>query len=238
MFPSTPDGAPRTTRAGGLAALYVALAYLAAMPFFLLVVDYQKATTTAEKVTSILRNHQSMYVMYLVAYVLLGVVLAVLVLSLFDHLRRGSELGARLTTALGLTWSIALILSGMVFNYGMGTVVSLAESSPEQAAMAWQSIEPVALALGGAGGETLGGLWMLVLSWTAFRARALPSALGWFGAVTGLVGLISTVPALHDAAYGFGLLQIVWFAWLGTVLLRRGAITHRVVDPQPVLGAV
>jgi hypothetical protein len=28
------------------------------------------------------------------------------------------------------------------------------------------------------------------------------------------------VPVLKDLAYGFGLLQIAWFAWLGIVLLR------------------
>jgi len=75
MFPPTSHGTPHD-RAGGLAALYLALAYLAAMPFFLLVVDYPKATTAAEKVASIVRNYQSMYTMYLVTYVFLGVVMA------------------------------------------------------------------------------------------------------------------------------------------------------------------
>jgi hypothetical protein len=237
MFPSTSHGAPHD-RAGGLAALYLTLAYIAAMPFFLLVVDYPTATTVAERVTSIVHNYQGMYTMYLVTYVFLGVVMAVLVLSLSDRLRRGSELGARVATVLGLTWSIALILSGMVFNFGMGTVVSLAERSPDQAASAWQAIEPVAEALGGAGGETLGGMWMLLVSWTALRGHALPTTLAWLGATTGLIGLASTVPALHDAAYAFGLLQIVWFAWLGTVLLARRANAPQVVESEEVLGAV
>jgi hypothetical protein len=237
MFPRATDGAPRD-RAGGLAALYLALAYIAAMPFFLLVVDYQKATTAAEKVTSIVHNHQSMYAMYLVSYVFFGVVLAVLVLSLSDHLRRGSELLARVATVVGLTWSIALILSGMVFNHGMTTVVSLAEQSPEQAARVWQPIEIVADGLGGAGGETLGGLWLLLVSWTALRGRALPKALIWFGLANGLIGVASTVPAMHDGAYAFGLLQIVWFAWVGIVLLAHRASVPGPADRQEVLGAV
>ena len=237
MFPATSQGAPHD-KAGGLAAFYLALAYIAAMPFFLLVVDYPTATTAAEKVTSIVRNYQSMYVMYLVTYVFLGVVMAVLVLSLFERLQRGGELGARVATVLGLMWSTALVLSGMVFNHGMETVVSLAEKSPEQAAMAWQAIEPITDSLSGAGGETLGGLWMLLVSWTALRGRALPTTLAWFGAATGLIGLASTVPALHEASYAFGLLQIAWFVWLGTVLLARRANAPRLVDRQPVLGAV
>ncbi|RYV52829.1 DUF4386 family protein [Pengzhenrongella frigida] len=237
MFPVTQQGAPHD-KAGGLAALYLALAYIAAMPFFLLVVDYPAATTAAEKVTSIVRNYPSMYAMYLVSYVFLGVVLAVLVLSLFERLRHGSDLGARVATVLGLMWATALVLSGLIFNHGMGTVVSLAEKSPEQAAVVWQAIEPVTDSLSGAGGETLAGLWLLVVSWTALRGRALPTTLVWFGAATGLIGLVSTVPALHEASYAFGLLQIIWFAWLATVLLTHRANALGQIDRQLALGAV
>ncbi len=87
-----------------------------------------------------------------------------------------------------------------------------------------------------AGGETLGGLWMLLVGWTALRGRALPTTLAWFGAATGLIGLASTVPALAEASYAFGLLQIAWFAWLGTVLIARRTNTPRPVDLQPALG--
>jgi hypothetical protein len=214
------------------------LAYIAAMPFFLLVVDYQKATTAAEKVTSIVHNYQGMYAMDLVTYVFFGVVLAVLVLSLSDHLRRGNELLARVATVVGLTWSIALILHGMVFNYGMTTVVSLAQTSPEQAAQALRPIEIVAEGLGGAGGETLGGLWLLLVSWTALRGRGLPTALSWFGLAIGLIGVASTLPALHAGIYAFGLLQIIWFAWVGIVLLAHRANAARPVDHPQVLSAV
>ena len=238
MFPAPTQGAPNG-KAGGLAALYLAVAYLAAMPYFLLVVDYPNATTAAEKVASIVSNHQSMHVMYLVTYVFLGVVLAVLVLSLYERLRVGSELGARVATVVGLMWATALVLSGIVFNHGMETVVSLAATSPEQAAAAWQAIEPISDSLSGAGGETLGGLWMLLVCWTALRGGSLPRRLAWFGAVIGLVGLASTVPALHEASYVFGLLQIAWFVWLGTVLLARRATTPRpAADREPALDAV
>jgi hypothetical protein len=37
----------------------------------------------------------------------------------------------------------------------------------------------------------------------------------WVGAV----GIISIVPGLHDLAGLFGMSQIVWFVWLGIVLV-------------------
>ena len=42
-------------RAGGIAALYVAVAYLAAIPYFVLLVDYPSATDPVSKV-AILRT--------------------------------------------------------------------------------------------------------------------------------------------------------------------------------------
>ena len=68
MDARTRDDAMRQ-KVGGIAALYIALALLAAMPYFLLVVDYLGAVTAAEKVALVVANYASMYGMYLVTYV-------------------------------------------------------------------------------------------------------------------------------------------------------------------------
>lgn len=210
----------RLDRPGGVAALYLALAYLAAMPYFLLLVDYPSATTAAEKVALVTGNYASMYAMYIASYVVFGLALGVLALALGDRLRGAGSI-ARLATASGLLWAAALVGSGLVSTYGMTIVTGLAETAgPAAAAALWQAIEPVALALGGAGGELLGGLWVLLVSWATMRTGALPKPLGWLGALIGVLGVASVVPALHELAYGFGLLQIVWFAWLGVAMLR------------------
>jgi len=210
-------------RAGGVAALYVALALFAAMPFFLLVVDYGSAATIAEKVAVVVANYASLYAMYLVSYVFYGFALGVLAFALYDRLAGRAPALMRAATAMGLLWSVALVTSGMVWNYGMTTVVALAKTNPTQAQMVWQSVEPVSEALGGAGGEILGGLWILLLSVVALRSGALPKLLGWFGAIIGVAGLTSVVPPLHDAAIVFGLALIAWFIWVSVVLFKTKA---------------
>ncbi len=221
-------------KAGGVAALYLALALLAAIPYFLLVVDYPSASTAAEKVALIVGNYPSMYAMYLVTYVVFGLALGVVALVLYDRLRGDAPFVARVAAAVGLLWSAALVTSGLVTTYGMTTIEALAKTDRAQAALAWQAIEPVALGLGGAGGELLGGLWVLLVSWVVLRGGALSKAFGWFGVVIGVVGLASVVPPLHDAAIVFGLLQIVWFVWLGVALLRtKEAAAERSWVAQP-----
>jgi hypothetical protein len=218
----THDDAKRQ-KAGGVAALYIALALLAAMPYFLLVVDYQGAVTAADKVALVVDNYSSTYVMYLVTYVLYGFALGVLALALHDRLKAYAPSTVRAATAVGLVWSFVLVASGMVYTYGMTTIVALAETDLAQAQFAWQAISTVAQGLGGAGGEILGGLWILLLSVVTLRSGALPKLLGWFGIVLGAAGLASVVPPLNAAAIPFGLLLIVWFVWVGVALVRTKA---------------
>jgi hypothetical protein len=233
MKVTTRDDSSRL-KAGGVAALYLALAYLAAMPYFLLVVDYPSASTAAEKVGLIVGDYSSMYAMYLATYVLFGLALGVVALVLYDRLQADAPFVARVAAAVGLLWSIALVTSGLVTTYGMTTVEALAKTDRAQAVLAWQAIEPVALGLGGAGGELLGGLWVLLVSVLVLRGGALSKAFGWFGVVIGVIGLASVAPPLHDAAIVFGLLQIAWFVWLGlSLMLTKEAATERSLVAQP-----
>ncbi len=222
----------RQRSAGGLAALYLAVAYLLAMPFFLVVVDYQSVTRPAEKVALLASHHGSMHAMYLVTYVVFGIVLAVLALSLYQRLESSAPVVMQVATAVGLLWAFVLVASGMVFNAGMAAVVERYASDPGQAASMWQAIEPVAQGLGGSGGEVLGGLWVLLVSYAGLRATGLPKPLGWLGLAVGLAGILSLIPPLNDVAIAFGLLQILWFVWLGIAMLRTGERSERLLVPE------
>ena len=209
----------RQQKVGGFAALYLALAYLVAMPYFLVFVKYPSVVDPTEKVALLVSNHSSMRAVYLVTYIVFGVVLAVLALALYARLKDGAPILAQAATATGLIWAFVLIASGLVFNAGVAAVVDLHATDPAQAVSVWQTIEPVAQGLGGSGGELLGGLWVLLVSVAALRTGGLPKTLDWLGVAIGAAGVLSVVPVLKDLAYGFGLLQIVWFAWLGIVML-------------------
>ena len=222
--PEATHGA-RQQRAGGVAALYLAVAYLVAMPYFLIVVDYPSLTDPAQKVAALVEHQSSMYAMHLLTLVIFGIVLAGLTLALWKRLA-GSPTIAAAGCAVGLIWAAMLVASGLVFNFGAGTVVDLHATSPTQATAAWQAIEPVADGLGSGGGELLGGLWVLLVSVAALRTATLPRALNWLGILIGVAGIASVIPVLLDARYLFGLLQILWFIWLGVAMLRTPAIEN------------
>ena len=175
--------------------------------------------------------------MYLITYVVFGVVLGVLALALHGRLCSSASGLMQVATAVGLMWAVLLVASGMVFNAGMAAVVDVYPANAEQAQAMWQAIEPVAQGLGsGSGGEFLGGLWVLLVSIVSLRSRSLPRSLGWLGLVVGLAGLLSIVPPLSVTAYLFGLLSILWFAWLGIAMLRSAAGSAQTIAtaPEPV----
>lgn len=207
-------------RVGGMAALYLAVAYLAAIPYFLLVLDYQGVVDPAAKLALLVAHQGSLYAFNLLAYVVFGLVLAVLALALYDRLKVDTPSMARVVAGWGIIWACLLIASGTVYNIGMEYVVSLYGTDAAGAAAAWQVIESIADGLGGAGGEALGGPWVLLVSLAGLRSKRLPAALSWLGLATGAVGLASNVPPLRESAQLFGILQMAWLAWLGIALLR------------------
>lgn len=206
---------------GGLAALYGALAYVIAIVGYLVVVGQVGDVDPVQQVATLADNQAFLYLLNLLAYIVFGLFLVVLALALYEQLKDGSPALVQIATAIALIWACVLVASGMVSNIGMATTVDLYSNDPTQAATVWLAIDSVANGLGGAGGEILGGTWILLVSWAALRAGVFPRALNYIGIVIGLAGLISVVPVLGELrGLIFGLGQIVWFVWLGIVMLR------------------
>jgi hypothetical protein len=206
---------------GGFAALYLAVAYLIGMVIFLVVLDYSSITDPAQKVDLLVEMQMVTFSTNLLMYVFFGVVLIFLSLALYDRLKSGAPAIMQVATAIGIIWAGSLIASGMVSNAGIDPVVALYAKDPAQAALTWQAIESVAFGLGNGNGEILGGLWTLLVSLAALRAGGLPKGLNILGLLVGAVGIISILPGLADLAGVFGLGQIIWFVWLGIILLRN-----------------
>lgn len=205
---------------GGIAALYEAAAYVIGMVFFILLVDYAGVSDPVEKVALLADNQAAMTVINLIIYVVFGVALVVLALALYERLKADAPAMMQTATAFGLIWAGVVIASGMIFNVGMGVVVNLYGTDPAQAATVWLAIDSVVNGIGG-GVELLGGLWMLLASWAALRTAQFSRGLNYLGVMVGLAGVITLVPALGElGGIVFGLGQIVWFAWLGIVMLR------------------
>lgn len=166
-----------------------------------------------------LREYRGLYYLWnLVIYVLFGFMLIVLALALHERLRSTAGNLMAITTALGLLWAGLVIAAGMVANVGAAVVTELVVKEPTMAATVWVAVDTVLTGLGG-GNEVVGGVWVLLLSRVALCNGKLPKALNYLGVVAGAAGVATLVPALTDLGALFGLGLIVWFVWVGVILL-------------------
>ena len=211
---------------GGFAALYLAVVNLIGMVIFLVVLKSPSITDPAQRVALLVDKQMVIFSTNLLMYVFFGVFLITLSLALYDRLKSGAPAIMQVATAIGIIWAGSLIASGMVANAGLAAIVPLYAKDPVQAALTWQGIEAVSHGLGFANGDILGGLLTLLVSLAALRAGGLPKGLNILGLLAGAVGIISIVPGLSEMMGGiFGLISIIWFIWLGIVLLRSNPST-------------
>ncbi|WP_198667983.1 DUF4386 family protein [Saliphagus sp. LR7] len=223
--PSVETGRWNLQTVGGIAALTEAAIYIAGIAYFLVILNYANVTAPRQQVELFVANQTSLYAMYLLIYVVFGIVLVALVLALHDRLKTGAPSLMQAATAFGLIWAGLVIASGMIANIGTATIVDLYATDPSQATTAWLAINPVVEGLGG-GNEVVGGLWTLLVSVAALRAGMLHRVLNYFGVVVGMAGVLSAIPALGVIGGGiFGLTQIVWFVGLGILLLQASRQT-------------
>lgn len=205
---------------GGFAALYLAMAYLIGISLFLVVLDYPSITDAAQKVALLVEKQSIIFGTNLLMYVFFGIFLVVLSLALYEQLKSGMTAVTQVATVIGIIWAGSLIASGMISNAGIAPALALNAKDPAQAALLWQGIEIVSSGLGNGNGEILGGVWTLLVSWAALQTGGLPKGLNILGLLAGAVGLVSILPGLTDLTGLFGISQMIWFAWLGIVLLR------------------
>jgi len=210
-------------KVGGFSALFMAISHLIGIVIFIGVLDYINITDPAQKLALNVEKQTVIFSTNLLMYVFFGFTLVVLSLALHDRIKIGAPALMQAATAIGIIWAGSLIASGMVANAGLASVAALYAKDSAQAVLVFQGIESVANGLGNANGEILGGMWTLLVSLAALRSSGLSKGLSVLGMFVGTIGIITILPALNDMTGLFGVGQIIWFIWLGIVLLRNNS---------------
>lgn len=173
-------------------------------------------------VALLVENQTSMRAWYQIIWLVFGVCLVFLSLALYERLKTGSPALAHVVTTFTVIWAVLVILIGTLSINNLSTVIEFYGKNPAQVATVWVTLDSVETGLGAGGGETIvAALWFLLLSWAALWAREFPRSLNYLGVVLGAAGILSVALASLglSAVYGLGL--IIWFVWLGIVMLRR-----------------
>ena len=227
LAPTPPITSPRAVsthgrdrRVGGIAALAAAVTFIVGIVLAVTTLtDYTEGLDPAEAVQFVVGHQTTLFVWYLVVFLVFGVALVPLVRALRGVLRERAPALADTAAIFGYVWVGLMFASGMIANIGIQAVVDAGDHGADHAATVWAALDAVTDGLGG-GNELVGGMWILLVSMAALRAAALPRALAVTGIVTATAGLLTVVPGLSDVGMAFGLGSVVWFVWVGLALLR------------------
>jgi hypothetical protein len=210
---------------GGIAALIgAATIILGAVVYATLLVPkgFGSNNPDPSRIVALLADNQAIMRLWLqIIWLAFGACLIFLSLALHERLKAGSPELAQAVTIFTLIWAVLVIVVGTLSINNLDTVVRLFGQDPAQAATIWLTLDTVETGLGAGGGETIvTGLWLLLLSWAALQARALPRLLNYLGVVVGLAGVLYVFTASDVLLAVNALGLIVWFVWLGIVMLR------------------
>ena len=118
-------------------------------------------------------------------------------------------------------WVAYLIASGII---AVGSIIYINQLSDSIQTETWYAIDTIQNGLGN-GVEWVGGIWMLLIN-ALFLQQRWPSVnVAVLGLIAGVAGLLTIIPPLANAGAVFGMLQIVWFIWIASRLLRAPAVT-------------
>jgi hypothetical protein len=208
---------------GGITALIHSAAYLVGIGLYFTILSPILDADPGQYL-ALLTDYQSlMYVWIFIAYWVAGFCMVVVALALYDRLKAGSSAMMQVATVLGLIWAGLIIGSGNLMLHDFDEIANLYGKDPAQAEtvlVALTAVEDGIIS----GNEFIGGLWILLLSWAALRTGGLNKTLNYFGLVIGVAGIVSIVPAFAETAIMvFALSMIVWFIWVGIIMLRNNS---------------
>ena len=215
-------------KAGGIAALIQALAYIMG---FAIIATYlnpgdTESWSSLQKLIFVLERKTGFQLWMIFIYVVFGIALVVLAVAIHERLKEHSSALVQVATPFGLIWAGLVIASGMVASVGMESAAALHAKDAGQAASLWLAVGVVQKGIGG-GVEIVGGLWMLLISFAALRLNEFTKALNYLGMLVGIAGLLTIAPRLTELGAAFGLGQILWFIWIGLLLIRGTAQLKR-----------
>lgn len=170
-----------------------------------------------ETLSFYLSNKLSLQYWHLTIYVLFGVQLVPLILILKNQFQKTTL--NNFNSIVGYIWASLVISSGFIFTIGIEKISQIQLDSDDQYVLL-TSIQIVQDALGG-GVELLGGIWVLCIGLLALRVKLFNRLFNFYSLLVGAIGIMTVLPLFHSLGGAFGILQIGWFIWLGSLMWRN-----------------
>ena len=143
-----------------------------------------------------------------------AVCLLLITLALHERLQSDSPMMIRIATGSGLVGTVLFLAVGMGRFASVSQLSALYLQDQTSVATAYLAAGTVVEGLNNAAVFAY-GWWVLLASWASLKTGRLPKLLCYLGLLLGLTGIITFLFPVPP------MLGIIWFLWLGAVLLRN-----------------
>ena len=208
-------------KAGGLAALAHAFAYLVGIILAVILIFPVLEGDVTRYFEFVRDNPYLMHSWILIAYWGSAISVVFMALALFHRLNSRSAVLVQAATVFGLIWAGLIIASANLMLNNFRVITDLFINNASLAPTAWTILEAVENGII-SGNELVGSLWVSLISIAALRKGGLPKSLNILGVALGVLGILTLAPNIADfmgVAFAFGMGMVVWSIWLGIVLL-------------------
>ncbi len=204
---------------GGVASIISGIAYLVGIAIAVTIVMPSLSLEVDETIVFMTENATMLFIWHLFIYIIAGVALVFIAIAVYDRLKVKASAMAQLSLAFGIIWATLVLASGMMLILDANVVTELYKNNVDQAIQTYITLTAVENALGG-GIELPGGVWIILLSLGGLSSKIWPKALNILGLIIGVAGIVTVAPALHEVGMIFGLGFIIWFIWMGIVMIK------------------
>lgn len=209
-------------KSGGISAILSGLLYVFG---FIALFTFMKPVSSEElssKLAFLVANKTAYQSWMLLIYVVFGILLVIMTNSLISAFELVESSWKKITPIFGYIWAGLVIASGMIGSVGLNAVSELYLTDKGAAVMLWRTVEVVQDGLGG-GVEIVGGVWVLLISLMGLKHPAFSLSLNLNGIIVSIAGTLTIIPSLDFMASIFGLTQIIWFIWVGIVIIQTSS---------------
>ena len=149
-------------KAGGLAALAHAFAYLVGIGIAVTLIFPVLEADTAKYIEFVAENQFLMHIWILIIYWGSAISVIVMALALYNRMSAKSPALMQIATAFGIIWAGLIIASGNLMLNDFHVITGLYTIDPAQAATAWTILEAVENGIT-SGNELVGSLWVMLV---------------------------------------------------------------------------
>lgn len=140
-------------------------------------------------------------------------------IGIWRRLREPAPTRAAVALAFALVGLAGYALSSLLIWKGGIALASYAAKDTTAAATAWLALRYVARGATDLGNAFVGTA-LMVAGWAIVATGALRQTVGWLGALSGVLTLLTIFPLSGVLDLAGGILTVVWLGWVGNELRR------------------